>query len=153
MGGYGALRVGLAYPERFCSIHSSAGSLERGIEFKLNPAERTGIIAKRPESFVREMRRIFGERPAGTSHDVLKLAIDAKARGTMPQLWIDCGANDQLLAGTRAFHRELEVAGIGHAYHELPGTHGWDYYDAHLEKALAFHTLALGLAPDPRQKS
>ena len=149
MGGYGALRVGLAYSDRFSSVHSQAGSLDRSVEFKLNPAERTGIIKSRPDSFVIEMRRVFGERPNGTNHDVLKQAVDAKQRGNLPKLWIDCGPEDYLIEGTRAFHRELEAAQIPHAYHEFPGSHGWEYCNQHLHAALAFHATNLGIVSKP----
>src|SRR5690606_38620105 len=117
MGGYAALRVGLAYSDVFCSIHSHAGSLDRSVEFKLDPAERAGITKNRSTSFMLEMRRIFGERPNGTAYDVLKHAIDAKRRDRMPKLWIDCGTEDCLIDGTRAFHQELESEGIPHVYH------------------------------------
>lgn len=143
MGGYGALRVGLGYAERFCSIHSHSGSLDRGVEFKLNPAERTGIMKHRPDSFILEMRRIFGEQPNGTKHDVLKLAVDAKQQGSLPQLWIDCGVDDYLISGTRAFHRELQAADIPHVYHEFAGAHDWNYVDQHIEAALTFHVSNL----------
>ena len=146
MGGYGALRVGLGYSDRFCSIHSHSGSLDRSIEFMLNPAERTGIMKRRPDSFILEMRRIFGERPNGTQHDVLKLALDAKQHGTLPELWIDCGTDDYLIEGNRAFHRELDDAQIPHAYHEFSGAHGWDYANQHIEAALAFHAANLSIA-------
>jgi len=149
MGGYGALRVGLAYSDRFCSIHSHSGSLDRSVEFKLNPAERTGIMKQRPDSFIIEMRRIFGERPNGTKHDVLFLAIAAKQRGALPHLWIDCGVDDYLITGTRAFHEELKSAGVSHTYREFPGSHNWDYCNAHIEEALSFHATNLNLGPAP----
>ena len=147
MGGYGALRIGLGYSDRFCSIHSHSGSLDRSVEFMLNPADRTGIIKHRPDSFIFEMRRIFGERPNGTKHDVLKLALEAKQNGTLPALWIDCGTKDYLLEGTRAFHHELEVAKVPHVYHEFPGSHDWEYANQHIEAALGFHTANLRIAP------
>jgi len=149
MGGYGALRIGLGYSDRFCSIHSHSGSLDRSVEFLLNPAERSGIMKHRPDAFIVEMRRIFGERPNGTKHDVLKHALDAQRRGTLPKLWIDCGVDDYLIEGTRAFHQELPAAQIPHVYHEFPGTHDWDYANQHIAAALAFHVENLGIAAKP----
>lgn len=149
MGGYGALRVGLAYSDRFCSIHSNAGSLDRRVEFKLNPAERSGVIRNRTEEFILEMRRIFGEQPNGTGHDVLKRAIDAKEHGTLPKIWIDCGTEDYLIEGNRAFHRELEAAKIPHVFHEFSGQHGWEYCNTHIGAALAFHSANLAITASP----
>ena len=145
MGGYGALRVGFAYSDRFCSIHSHSGSLDRGVEFKTNPAERTGIMKRRPDAFIAEMRRIFGERPAGTAHDILKLAIEANQRVNLPKLWIDCGIDDYLIDGTRAFHRDLEAANIPHVYQEVPGAHDSEYSNQYVEAALRFHAKNLGI--------
>lgn len=146
MGGYGALRVGLAFSDRFCSIHSHSGSLDRSVEFKLNPAERGGVIRHRSDAFITEMRRVFGENPNGTSHDLLKLAIEAKTRGTLPKLWIDCGTEDYLMPGTRAFHQDLDAAGVPHTFHEFSGAHDWEYCNAHIAEALAFHSTNLRIA-------
>lgn len=149
MGGYGALRVGLAYSDRFCSIHSHAGSLDRSVEFKINAAERSNILRNRSAEFILEMRRIFGEQPNGTSHDVLKHAVDAKQRGTLPKLWFDCGTDDYLIEGNRAFHRDLEAARIPHVFHEFSGQHGWEYCNEHIGAALAFHSENLRIAANP----
>lgn len=145
MGGYGALRIGLGYCDRFCSIHSHSGSLDRGVEFNLDPAKRSGLMKQRPDSFVLEMRRIFGESPTGTKHDVLRLAQEAKQRDQLPGLWIECGVEDYLLNGTRAFHRDLEAANIPHVYREIPGVHDSPYQDGDLKAALEFHVANLGL--------
>lgn len=145
MGGYGALRVGLGYPEKFCSIHSSAGSLDRRIEFGPSAVAQSEILKHRPPSFIAEMRRIFGERPAGTQHDVLTLAEACKARSVVPNIWIDCGTSDPLLSATRNLHQEFEAASIPHHYAEYEGTHGWEYCAARLSGALQFHFINLGI--------
>lgn len=145
MGGYGAMRVGLAYSDKFCSVHSHSGSLDRHVEFSLNPEKRTGIMKQRPNEFVLEMRRIFGERPKGTSHDVLYQAIAAKQRGTLPNILFDCGVDDYLIHGNRSLHRDMDAAGIPHTYAEFPGSHNWEYCNAHIEEALAFHAANLQL--------
>jgi putative tributyrin esterase len=123
--------------------------LDRSVEFILNPADRTEILKRRPDSFIVEMRRIFGERPNGTKHDVLKLALDAKQNGSLPKLWIDCGTEDYLIEGTRAFHCELQAAQVPHVYHEFSGTHGWDYCNQHIDAAFEFHAANLNIAPTP----
>lgn len=145
MGGYGALRVGLSFSDRFCSIHSHSGSLDRSVEFKLNPTDRSAVIQHRSDAFIAEMRRIFGENPNGTPHDLLRLATEAKTRGLLPRLWIDCGTEDYLMPGTRAFHQDLEAAGVPHTFHEFRGAHDWNYCNAHITEALAFHAENLHL--------
>src|SRR5690554_54414 len=58
MGGYGALRLALGYPDLFLSATSHSGALMHGSR-------------RRPSSALEnaEFRRIFGRNPTGTNHD------------------------------------------------------------------------------------
>jgi S-formylglutathione hydrolase FrmB len=132
MGGYGALQLALAYPHKFRSVNSHSGALLHGAKRYDKPTEA-------------ELRRVFGRRPAGSRHDLLRLARKAAAEGHLPRIRIDCGTEDFLLADNRRFHAQLGQAGIGHEYAEFPGSHNWDYWDLHVREALAFHAKALGL--------
>ena len=134
MGGYGAMKLALKFPHLFCSAvaHSAAFDVRRWIE--------------RPERSA-EMRRIFGPSPGGGPNDPYALAEQIN-RQLLPALRIDCGLEDGLLEENRAFHRHLEQLGIAHEYAEFPGGHTWDYWDRHVQEALAFHRRALGLAED-----
>ncbi len=146
MGGYGALRVGLGHADRFCSVNSHSGAVGRG-----NFDQKTGPLGAkslqgRGDEFLRELARIFGESPAGTDHDLLALARRARAAGRLPELLIDCGADDFLIDDNRAFHAALEEEKVPHTYREFPGAHDWDYWDLHIREALVFHARNLGLA-------
>lgn len=135
MGGYGALRIGLAWPERFASIVSHSGAVMYGT---------TGQRTDSPMS-QREYDRIFGTSPAGTDHDLLTLA--RRAAGNLPAIAIDCGVDDFLLDQNRALHQRLSDSKIPHAYEEFPGEHNWDYWDARLPASLARHAAAMGIQP------
>ena len=63
----------------------------------------------------------------------------------MAAMRIDCGASDFLLDQNRKFHAHLESLHIPHEYEEFPGVHEWDYWDAHIREALAFHAKNLKL--------
>jgi putative tributyrin esterase len=132
MGGYGAIKLALKYPQLFCSAvaHSAALDVRWRIE--------------RPESSA-EMRRIFGPAPGGGPNDPYALAATID-RTRLPALRLDCGREDGLLEENRAFHRHLEQLGIPHEYAEFPGAHTWDYWDHHVQEAIAFHRRALGLS-------
>jgi len=122
MGGYGAMRLGLKYPDRFASIwaHSSAfhiGQMATGDWFA-DPAD------------------------ADISTHARALANAA----TRPVISFDCGLDDELLQYNRGFHRELDELGIAHHYAEHPGGHTWEYWDAHVQVALAQHARVLGIA-------
>ncbi len=145
MGGYGALRVGLGYADRFCSVNSHSGAVGwgsiTGDEGYWEEAKRRGWT----DEFTAEMRHVFGASPMGTSHDVLALAKRAKKARTLPKLLLDCGAEDFLIGDNRKFQRDLTAAKIPHVYREFPGAHTWDYWDTHIQDALRFHAENLGL--------
>ncbi len=116
MGGFGAVRLGLKYPERFFSIWSHSGGF---------PTADT--LA--PHWYW-----------AGSATDLDCYAlIDQLDPTTMPRLSFDCGANDHLIEGNRRFHAFLEERRIPHTYHEHPGEHNWTYWDAHVPEALQQH--------------
>ncbi len=145
MGGYGALRVGLAYPERFCSVNSHSGAVGReGADFSPE-AVRAGRHKDKSVQFVEELRRVFGDKPIGTNHDILGLAADAKAKKMLPKIQLDCGRGDFLLKDNREFHRALKQHHIPHDYREYQGSHDWDYWDRQVQRAIRFHSHNLGI--------
>jgi putative tributyrin esterase len=128
MGGYGALRIALGYPERFASANSHSGAV-------LGPRRRADFPP------TPEYRAIVGPNSgvAGTENDLALLAAGAKAGGLLPRLRVDCGTDDFLLDDNRSFNRQLVDAGINHEYQEFPGGHTWDYWDEHVREAIEFH--------------
>jgi putative tributyrin esterase len=146
MGGYGALRIGMGFADRFCSVNSHSGAVGWGnFDYKTGPAAPASLNG-RGEDFLRELSQIFGDDPRGTEHDLLVLAKRALAAGTLPELLIDCGTEDFLIEDNRAFRTDLQAANVPHTYREFPGSHTWDYWDTHIQEALQFHALNLGLA-------
>lgn len=140
MGGYGALRLGLGYPDRYCSVHSHSGAVG------WNAKGGYAAMAKRrnwPPEFVAELKRVFGRSPVGGQHDLLLLARKAMEAGRLPALSLDCGTEDYLLPDNREFVQKLTEAKIPHLYAEYPGVHDWDYWDTQIQRALAFHVKNL----------
>ena len=130
MGGYGALRLALGFPHVFAAATSHSGAVMHGSRNHPRPG---GALDEA------EFRRIFGEHPVGTDHDLLALARRCQEQRTLPKIRIDCGVDDDLLEDNRAFHRKLEALRVPHEYEEFPGAHDWDYWDLHVREALAFH--------------
>jgi S-formylglutathione hydrolase FrmB len=139
MGGYGALRLALGYPDRFCSANSHSGAVGRSQADFSPAAQAAGRHKGKSAEFVAELRRIFGEKPIGTRHDLLELAKMAHKGKALPHLLLDCGRKDYLLKDNREFHRALKESGIPHEYHEHAGAHDWDYWDRHVPDAIKFH--------------
>jgi S-formylglutathione hydrolase FrmB len=134
MGGYGALRLALTYPERFCAAVSHSGALGFG-------HRKVGHDGK-PLS--PEYLRILGENPMGGQNDLHAL-VTTIPPDKLPALRIDCGTEDFLLDANREYHSHLKAEGIPHEYEEHPGAHNWDYWDIHIQDTLKFLTDKLSL--------
>jgi S-formylglutathione hydrolase FrmB len=134
MGGYGAMRAALTYPELYSSVNSHSGALFHGTcDWNVNDPNEDR------RAFAGEMIQIFGPNPAGSKHDLVTLAARVKAQNLLPRMRIDCGIGDFLLDASRAMDRELQKLQIPHEYEEFPGEHNWDYWDLHVREAIAFH--------------
>jgi S-formylglutathione hydrolase FrmB len=121
MGGFGALRLGLKYPDRFASIWAHSAGL-------------------------RPLDDAFLSTLADPSDaDVVHLARQAMASGQAPELALDCGVDDELIRYNREFHAALDGMGYPHTWNEHPGAHTWDYWDLHVQEALARHARVLGI--------
>lgn len=129
MGGYGAVKLALKFPELFVSANGHSGAYD---------------IASMPEPVrdIPEWRHIFGDNPAGGKDDVFALARQCDP-ALRPALRIDCGVDDFLLEANRRFHAHLTALGFSHEYEEFPGAHTWEYWDLHVREALAFHMRQL----------
>ena len=134
MGGYGAMRLALGYPDRYVSANSHSGALMVGSR---PPAD--GVVP------VEERKKIFGDDPRGTDHDLAALAERCAKAGILPRLRLDCGTEDFLLENNRTFHETLNRLNVPHEYQEFPGAHNWDYWDLHVREALAFHCREMGI--------
>lgn len=137
MGGYGALKLALKYTNLFCSAnaHSGCHAVVR------NVASGEGI--KGHPKLEPELLRIYGKTP-GPEDDPFALAEQVDP-SRLPAIRIDCGVDDFLIQDNRDLHAHLERLNIPHEYEEFPGEHTWDYWDKHIQEAIAFHSKALGI--------
>jgi S-formylglutathione hydrolase FrmB len=132
MGGYGAMKFALKHSDLFCSAVSHSGAV--GIVSRIEPTWDNYAYWK----------GLFGENPAGGPDDCFALAAKVPP-AKRPALRIDCGTEDRLLEDNRNFHAHLEKIGYPHEYAEFPGGHTWDYWDLHVQEAIAFHARNLGI--------
>ncbi len=128
MGGFGAMRFALGYPERFGAASSHSGAVGFG-HF---------IERWRDDPRLEEFRLILGDDPVGGPNDLFTLAEQCAHASDIPRLRLDCGAEDFLLEDNRAFHDHLTALGITHTYDEYPGAHEWGYWDLHIQDTLRF---------------
>ncbi len=130
MGGYGALRLALAAPDRFRAAAGLSGALDVSRAFRT--AGREGSRLSKVE-----IEAIFGHDPIGGNADLWKLAERrARSRGPTPGLYLACGAQDSLLDENRAFRDHLTKLRISHAWSEGHGSHDWAYWDEQIQRVI-----------------
>ena len=124
MGGFGALRLGSKYPDRFraVSAHSSITAIEQLPLFVEEPLAHYQTVNKTDHS-------VWAALQAATAY---------------PALRFDCGTEDQLLEHNRMLHQQLVEANIEHIYEEYPGGHEWPYWQTHIRDSLLFFNQQLG---------
>ncbi len=118
MGGFGALRLGALYPEKFAAF-SGHSSITDFAQMKL---------------FVEEPLARY--HCAESNKSVLKTILKNKKK--IGPFRFDCGLDDPLIKYNRKLHQELLKSDIPHDFHEFPGTHEWKYWETHLEETLLF---------------
>ena len=131
MGGYGAFKAALTYPERFGSCASLSGTLD------IADATR-----RRP---INEWRGIFGfdlESPAqlkGTEHDLFHLASELHAAGkAFPKMYFWCGESDHNLSHNQRFRDLLDTLSVTYLYEQSEGDHSWGWWDLHIQDAMRY---------------
>lgn len=134
MGGFGALRLALSVPERFCAV------------FALSPLINLPRAIKNGNSRITptEMERIFGspKEQENSANNLFKLAEQVKAAGNIPEVAIHCGTSDYLYQDSADFCRHLRNLKWNNLQYSLdePGTHGWEYWSRKLPELLNFCT-------------
>lgn len=118
MGGFGALRLGAKYPQRFRAVggHSAMTYFEQH------------------SRFVEENLELYHCPPEDRS--VFETML--RHRDRLPPFCFDCGTEDPLLELSRELSEQMKQAGIVHEYTEYPGGHEWPYWEAHLPEMLVF---------------
>ena len=129
MGGYGAIKLALQYPDLFVSAHGHSSAFNFAHRWNDNSVESALIL---------------GTELSGGPNDVYRLAAECP---NPPAIRIDCGTDDFIFDHSREFHAHLEKLGVSHEYAEFPGRHDWEYWDLHVQEALAFHARHLGIGP------
>jgi len=130
MGGYGAIRTGLKYPETFSYIAGLSSAL---IQDRLKNAE-----SGRSWRFNEDIS--FGDNGEDKDPKALISAI-LEAKKNMPEIFISCGTEDGLIASNRELHEFLLAENVEHTYIEEPGRHDWDFWDRHIYKVLEWLPL------------
>jgi putative tributyrin esterase len=132
MGGYGAFKLALTYPERFAAAASLSGAVD------------IAELAKQRDPV--EFSHIFGdlERFAGSSNDLFQLATEMGRKTTQGEagkslkLYQCCGTEDFLYNANVKFRDHCLALKHDLTYEEEQGTHEWGYWDRKIQTVLSW---------------
>ena len=131
MGGYGAMKLALLYPERYGACIALSGSFD--------------ITRKNRPVNLNEWRSIFDfsmESPdelEGGEHDLFAIAERfSKSGAPAPKAYVWCGTEDRLISLNHKFHDHLVSLGIEHKYEYSEGDHSWKWWDMHIKDGIDY---------------
>ena len=131
MGGYGAMKCALTYPDRYAGAMSFSGALS----ILEHPEAMQAIMSRE------EIAGILGtDLRCGDGLSIAKLAQKAAAVSEKSRLYIACGTEDALIADNRNMAALVRDLGFDTAYEEWPGHHDWEFWDRALVRGMAVMT-------------
>lgn len=136
MGGYGAMKLALTYPDRF----AAAGSFSGAVDVASSAANLRDPVSRA------QRERIFGDlnRIAGSDQDLFHLLQKNGGSKVKPRLYVACGTGDFLYGAHQKFVPAAQKAGWDVTHLEEPNTsHQWDFWDRQIE---AFIPWMLGVS-------
>jgi putative tributyrin esterase len=141
MGGYGALKFGVKYPDKFIFVASMSGALGAPA-WDVNSQELIDFVKP-------SIAHVYGamNNPVRAANDIFKLydRLTPAESAQLPYIYLDCGTEDFLLDSNRTFAALLLNHKIPHEFRELPGQHEWPYWDQQVQEVLRI--AARRLAP------
>ncbi|BBM16827.1 tributyrin esterase [Enterococcus avium] len=128
MGGYGALKLGLAKPENFAAVASLSGAVVL--------ADVESLLLVRSEAY---WQGIFGplDQLQGSENDPLHLLDKLAASDEpAPRFFLACGTEDDLYPASQYMAHKLEQKKFDVTFEEGPGKHDWVFWDAWIKRVL-----------------
>ena len=128
MGGYGALKCALTYPESYagCAAFSSLTDMKEYIN-------SNDIIARRIG------QSLFGTDATEPNRgdDLFELARNRAEKSVkLPDIYMTCGKSDVLYKQNERFAEHLKSLGIPVEFESWEGTHDWGFWDISIKKAI-----------------
>ena len=183
MGGYGAITLGLRNPELFISIGSTSGAIEHARQAaarlrgeaqprrqrrQLSEDERVAAEARRRQpnpligipGFSSQVERSPEGQEYATAEDADAydpfVLIHQVPKAELPDIYIDCGTEDRLIAGAKELAGILLENEIPFDYMQLPGAHNAAYWIQSIGHIMSVQyevmQRALGQRPFGRQR-
>jgi putative tributyrin esterase len=133
MGGYGALKFGLKYPEKFVIVGSFSGALGAA-----SWTEKT--LGRNWKAMTDSITNVYGAEDSQTraDNDIYKMLreISPEKIKILPFIYVACGTEDTYIQQNREFNALLAEKKIPHEFRELPGNHNWAFWDSQVQEFL-----------------
>jgi putative tributyrin esterase len=129
MGGYGALKMGLAASETFGAVAALSGGLD------VNDI-CTNLKKDGDNDY---WRNVFGQfdQVENSNNDLFALASKLKESGkSLPKVYMWCGTEDFLYHQNIKMKNHLTDLDFDLTYEESPGDHQWKYWDEKIQSVL-----------------
>ena len=131
MGGYGAIRHGLANPDKYAAIGAFSGALDI-----LSLAD---VLAQVDDMHnIVDYDNIFGgiDKVPGTDNDLFALAKKCKEQTKeLPKVFITCGTEDAICIDMdRRYRDTLIELGYDVTYYDMPGVHEWKVWNESIRR-------------------
>ncbi|HAP8594584.1 TPA: esterase family protein [Enterococcus faecium] len=131
MGGYGALKLGLAKSENFAAVISLSGAVSVGNRMD-------DLLMVRKASF---WEGIFGplDQIEGSKNDPQYLLKElVKSGKPVPRFYMACGESDFLYQANQEMVSAMQEQGLAVTFEQGPGDHNWIFWDQWIQLALAW---------------
>ena len=136
MGGYGALKVALNYPEQYNMAASLAGAVDMKAIYD--------YAIDNDEKAVEIYNTIYGGEDAflESIDDLRYMVRKRKEEKNLPALYIGCGTEDFLYEVNKGYVAYLDELDIPFTYEEEAGSgHTWKYCDSKIQRVLEWMGL------------
>lgn len=133
MGGYGAFKLALTYPERYSAAASMSGSLDVAYSLLQNPFNSEFMPKILSNSFGSEQDII------GTNNDLFFLAnkFSNFSESQKPRFFQCVGTQDILLEPNQRFYNTFKDL-LDITYFEEKGGHTWEFWDRNLKRIISW---------------
>ena len=127
MGGMGAMKIALTYPERYAAVGSLAGLLD------LEP-----MIPQLTDDMKNEFSFLM-EAANNIKHSPLNppALLDPKKDKAL-KIYVACGLQDDLLPLNYTFKQRADELGVDIKYVFEDGTHNWDFWNRQIKLFIEF---------------
>jgi S-formylglutathione hydrolase FrmB len=143
MGGYGALRFALRYPDLFVAVSAHSPALIETLpNIKVSRDQGAAVAEVLGKAYGSPVDPAFWQRESPFT------IVKDGPRPERLRIYFDCGTDDEFgfNKGNAQFDQLLTARGIPHEFHLYPGGHDWDYFAEHLPASFEFQSHAFGFA-------